>query len=418
MAGMSGEAPSTRVQQIAAARPAAQTAEPVGPAPVEVGTAAGLAASEHGRLLAGVRAGADQVATLREIAHRYGNRHAARAAAGARALSRRAVGEEELKQPPWTRSAPGGGLKLIPGIEDLTEEETSVWLRNHETHLRFPWAIVGEASPDVSEDWMRYFDFGAAEKREEPGDAPGLCSFNGRDVQYDVAIDQFMREASLAGLTFDRSDVHTRTGNLLYALKHASESPYAKKPDKDSDGPVQVTIGIQANLTRHETLVTKEKSTDPVTYQVTGQVALQLHGTGKMGFELAVQGSVSFVFTRGAQTLASVTTDDVKATVTNVQMAGQAAWVIPFLNGALQMQTFVQAVAGINWVQEAGAASTTVHMKHYSMAQGVGGMQVVYTLPGTDKHLQLFIQAQKSITGTDPQSTQDLQGAIGLQWAF
>ena len=83
-----------------------------------------------------------------------------------------------------------------------------------------------------------------------------------------------------------------------------------------------------------------------------------------------------------------------------VQMAGQAAWVIPFLKGALQMQTFVQAVAGINWVQEAGAASTTVQMKHYSMAQGVGGMQVVYTLPGTDKHLQLFVQAQKSITGT------------------
>jgi hypothetical protein len=45
-------------------------------------------------------------------------------------------------------------------------------------------------------------------------------------------------------------------------------------------------------------------------------------------------------------------------------------------------------------------------------------MQLVYTLPGTDKHLQLFVQVQKSITGTDPQSTQDLQGAIGLQWAF
>ena len=44
---------------------------------------------------------------MREIAHRYGNRQAARTAAGARALSRRAIGEEELKQPPWTRAGPG-----------------------------------------------------------------------------------------------------------------------------------------------------------------------------------------------------------------------------------------------------------------------------------------------------------------------
>ena len=413
---MSDESSTTDAAYGAApARPAAPSVERAAAPGTDVGSSARVPAAEHARALGSIRDNGTQESALREIARRYGNRHAAAAAVGVRALSRRVVPEEELKKPPWTAVGPGAGLDLIPGAHDVPVSPVPGPVRHHATGATFPWSIVDKPDLDTVEMWLRYFDFGVAAKKEELSDPPGLCSFNGADMDYDVAVDRLMLEAP-AGLGLDRAAVHTAAGNLLYALKHPGDSPYAKKPE--SSDPIALTIGVQANLTRHETLTTKEKSADPVTYQVTGQVAYQLHGEGKMGFELAVQGSVSFTLDRQGRTLSDLTTDGVRATLTNGQLAGQGAWVIPFFDGALQMQSFVQAVAGINWVQNAGTATTSVKMQRYSMVQAVAGMQVVYTLPGTDKHLQLFIQAQKSITGTDPKSTQDLQGAIGLQWAF
>jgi hypothetical protein len=55
------------------------------------------------------------------------------------------------------------------------------------------------------------------------------------------------------------------------------------------------------------------------------------------------------------------------------------------------------------------------------MAQGVGGVQVVYAIPGTGQHLQIFAQGQKSLTATTAAAggqTRDNQVAAGVQWNF
>jgi hypothetical protein len=51
------------------------------------------------------------------------------------------------------------------------------------------------------------------------------------------------------------------------------------------------------------------------------------------------------------------------------------------------------------------------------MAQVVGGVQLAFTIPGTEKRWQIFVQAQASRTETSPGNTNDKQVSFGIQWA-
>jgi hypothetical protein len=184
-----------------------------------------------------------------------------------------------------------------------------------------------------------------------------------------------------------------------------------------------VALQSQLNFTGHRTLVKKDPSNtkDPPTWQVTGQVTVPLHPEGQAGFEITAQGAVSFVTTQDGKIVdGTLKLSDPKATVTNAQGALQLAWVKPFLEGALQYQAFAQVVGGASWVQDStNVTSGTVTLKPAGMVQAVGGIQLVFVVPGTGGHMQLFIQLQTSVTGTRGQpSTLDLQGAGGVQIQF
>ena len=77
-------------------------------------------------------------------------------------------------------------------------------------------------------------------------------------------------------------------------------------------------------------------------------------------------------------------------------------------------------VGGASWVEDSvNVTSGSVTLKPAGMVQGVTGMQLVFVVPDTGGHVQMFIQLQTSVTGTSGQpSTLDLQGSGGVQIQF
>ena len=188
----------------------------------------------------------------------------------------------------------------------------------------------------------------------------------------------------------------------------------------------QIAIQYQGNLTTHRNLRTGATSTDPGNTQITGVVTVQLHDEGQAGWELSVQGSVDFTMSMmGAHTTVDgLVVQDARATLTNGQVAGQAAWVIPFFRNALQLQLFAQLVGGLNFSSNPTASlpsnSTALATTQVNpMGQVVGGVGAQYAIPGTGGHVNIFIQVQGSATaagGSDP--TADAQFSFGIGGTF
>jgi uncharacterized protein DUF4157 len=287
-------------------------------------------------------------------------------------------------------------------------------LRQFATQAIFGWQLVPGATMDAVDSWLGFYQFGKTAKPPSPTtiDPPGLCSFNGRDDDVDAVVDTFMDESRRAGLAFSRPAVRNQATTSLYIATHPVDAPGKQAKEQD---PGPLTLGIQAQLTKHHGK--DGDKTDPLNLQFTAQLGAKLHSEGKMGIELAVQGSASFTFVCDPGQITAITIDN--AQLTSTQMAGQVAWVVPFLKGALQVQSFAQAVAGFNWASvQTGTTGSQMRLEPQAMAQVVGGLQVVYTIPGTGQHLQVFAQGQKSATASGDSPTRDTQVAVGLQWNF
>src|SRR5262249_8036777 len=101
--------------------------------------------------------------------------------------------------------------------------------------------------------------------------------------------------------------------------------------------------------------------------------------------------------------------------VASILQGIQAAWVMPFLNGALQISALVSAATGAS--RGSPTASGTVAMVPTSQV-GTGG-QVTYTIPGTHGTVQVGFQVAASVTAQQgSNSTADFspQGFIQIQW--
>lgn len=310
------------------------------------------------------------------------------------------------------------------------KQAAATFLAHYREQFPFAWGTVQEANDEAIKDWFRYYDLNLPKDKSKPrttGD-DATVFFNGSDVRFGDVLDKFISEANAAGFSFDRDHAWEVIGEILnrrQLLQDRLPSGGAEaKPDEKRKklAPPSVALQSQLNFTGHRTLEKNPSNTkDPPTWQVAGQITVPLHPEGQAGFEITAQGAVSFVMTQDGKIVdGTLKLTDPKATVTNVQGALQLAWVKPFLEGALQFQGFVQLVGGASWVQDStSVTSTAVTLKPAGMVQGVGGMQLIFAVPGTGGHLQLFIQLQTSVTGTAGQpSTLDLQGAGGVQIQF
>jgi hypothetical protein len=303
------------------------------------------------------------------------------------------------------------------------------FLPQYRETLPFAWSTVQEANDEAMKSWFAYYELDLPRDKSQPRNTGDDASvfFNGKDTRYGDVLDTFISEGNKAGFTFNREHAWEVTGNILSRRQNlqdgATEGPEKKPSDKKKLAAPSVALQSQLNFTGHRTLVRRgaTNSQDPPTWQVTGQITVPLHPEGQSGFEISAQGSVSFVMTRDGKIVAgTLQLSDPKATVTNVQGALQLAWVKPFLEGAIQFQAFAQVVGGASWVEDSvNVNSGTVTLKAAGMIQGVAGTQLVFVIPDTGQHVQLYIQLQTSVTGTSGQpSTLDLQGTGGVQIQF
>jgi hypothetical protein len=290
---------------------------------------------------------------------------------------------------------------------------------------------VQDANDAAIRAWFFYYELDLPRDKSTPritGD-DATVFFNGSDMRYGDVLDKFISEANKAGFTFNRDHVWEVSAGFLDPRQNLQDrlnggATETKLDDKSKKlAAPSVALQSQLNFTGHRTLVTRgaSNSQDPPTWQVTGQITVPLHPEGQSGFEISAQGSVSFVMTQQGRIVdGTLTFSDPTATVTNVQGALQAAWVKPFLEGAIQYQAFAQVVGGASWVEDSTSVSSgTVTLKPAGMVQGVGGMQLVFVVPDTGGHVQMFIQLQTSVTRTSGQpSTLDLQGSGGVQIQF
>jgi hypothetical protein len=193
----------------------------------------------------------------------------------------------------------------------------------------------------------------------------------------------------------------------------ADRAPRAGKVEEGQPGiPTELGIGIVfVPKTVHRKVAGEgeERSVDLNTVQAQGTYTFKFHGKGQHGFEGApinVQGGLTY--------------DEEKKTV-SVQLVagGQAAAVLNFLKEAVQVQAFVQALAGVTLM-----AGSRVATRIVATGQVAAGGQVVLSHPdilgGNLKLILLPLQVSGTATGAKkgPFVTTDVQAGIGLQVSF
>lgn len=234
------------------------------------------------------------------------------------------------------------------------------------------------------------------------GDRVGAAALTARhewDGQWERVV------ATLAGA--DRDAILERSP--------ADRAPRAGKVEEGQPGiPTELGIGIVfVPKTVHRKIAGdgegEKRSVDLNTVQAQGTYTFKFHGKGQHGFEGApinVQGGLTY--------------DEEKKTV-SVQLVagGQAAAVLNFLKEAVQVQAFVQALAGVTLV-----AGSRVSTRIVATGQLAAGGQVVLSHPdilgGNLKLILLPLQVSGTATGVKKGAfvTTDVQAGIGLQVSF
>jgi hypothetical protein len=170
---------------------------------------------------------------------------------------------------------------------------------------------------------------------------------------------------------------------------------------------VAIYMAISFTRTTHFTPSTGQSSApDPPGVQGAIQATWELHPDGKPGAEVTWVGQVAVGQDPGSP--------DKGFKVQSLLSGPQAAYVIPFLNGTLQLAPVIQMLAGVQRVQH----EDRIYRLVPTTQVGAGG-QAVYTIPGTNGHLQLGGQAAAAIT--DPARadlTVDYGYQVFLQWKF
>ena len=153
--------------------------------------------------------------------------------------------------------------------------------------------------------------------------------------------------------------------------------------------------------TAHVDARTGATSADGPQHQLAFGATISLHPDGVAGPEISWQ----------AQVAGSGDT----FTVQNVLQGPQAAWVVPFLNGALQISALASALGGM----ARGQADASGRVSLVPTVQVGAGGQVTYAIPGMSNHLLIGFQAAASVTATQgSNATVDFspQAFLQVQW--
>jgi hypothetical protein len=156
-------------------------------------------------------------------------------------------------------------------------------------------------------------------------------------------------------------------------------------------------------VTCHVDTSTGQKSQDGSQYQAQAQYTFQLHEENKRGVEISA--------------VANFTFDAKTRQLLNGGGGGQVAWVEPFFDGTLQVQMMVSALIGSALSGQPSNGST--QLVPVNMLQVATGVQVMYAVPGFNKHLQVGFQLAPSITkqgNTAPTVDFGPAAIVQVQW--
>ncbi len=285
----------------------------------------------------------------------------------------------------------------------------------------FPWE--GEPDPKVPtiallNRWLDYYNF---HELHPLGDNRDGCDFNmSFAFNVDNVANIFVVDSRAAGFTYDAGVVrdavvaNLRPKQAVQAQVEADiingRKPGPGETDeakKDDDTSTQISIAwtfVPTNV--HKNVKTGEVTADPPTLQVSGQFTLQLHKDGQRGFELSAAVQASFFADPGATA----------PRLQNFSAVGQAAWVTPFFTEFIQLQAVAQVLLGSNFAAPTGDQLSGPRAQ--AAAQAAVGPQVVFTIPGTGKHLQVVGQAQGSVSTAGGATTVDKSLGVGVQWVL
>ncbi len=185
-------------------------------------------------------------------------------------------------------------------------------------------------------------------------------------------------------------------------------------PEPEPKDPGDIQLQYQLNFASHKTVKGGKKSTDPPNEQVTlAAVAFEIDAPIAGKLQLVFQGSATYNMAKGEGGLPKL----VDVTLSNFQAAAQVDYAIDIVKDLLQFQAIVQAVAGMNTTPD---PKGTLGVKAERMGQAVAGAQLAFTVPHTGKHVQIFLQEQRSITGAPGHdaATWDKQHTVGVSWSF
>jgi hypothetical protein len=223
--------------------------------------------------------------------------------------------------------------------------------------------------------------------------------FNNRgNMELDAVANIVVGQASIDDITVTRDKVESVALAMLADIVPPTSGG-------DDGSPLQITV-MFSPTTLHTDAETGERSKDPMTVQVQGQYNFFVSRSGKSSFQASFQGQGQFTYDQKQKKFIS-------QPAVGAQVAGVAEFFTPFV----QLESFLNAVGGSTIAVGKDISSGNLVCKTVAMAQVAVGVQALFTVPGTGKHLQLVLQSQVSATGGSG-ITIDRQNGIGLQWNF
>jgi hypothetical protein len=221
---------------------------------------------------------------------------------------------------------------------------------------------------------------------------------------YDVPAirDIAVREARAEGLNLDP--------DLAEATAAALTRPVT--PDAKKDKSTQLAVSWTFVPKQVSTPVRGGQNTvsNPI-QQLQGQFTWKFHKDDDPGFELSAMGQAEITVDR-----------ETKRVVEQHMIGGQAAAVSNFFTKFVQVQAVGQVLGGATFVGDDPITGAFTCYRNLPAVQATGqvtlGVQSVFTIPGTNEHLQIVLQAQGALTDTAGLVTFDRSTGLGIQLQF
>ena len=256
------------------------------------------------------------------------------------------------------------------------------------------FSVVDANVTDISwiERFLEFFGFGPPPIHDPTEQS---ARFNQQWTTVDEVMDLVKSQAAVDGRTMPDDQ------QIRDTVKHV----YQEGRGKARGRQFSITVTF-VPATGHTGLSSRGLSVDKPATQYTGSLIWQFHHADDPGLELSVVAQVTMFKDPGPSGTYRVQ---------NVVAGGQAAWVVPFAQGWLQAQAFVQVLGGL-------AYSGDTRSFNASTVQGAAGGQIA-VFPGGQSTFYVALQGTTGFTGTyqrdaTAQKTWDWGGGlvVGVQW--